>query len=154
PASLRRYQGDVHTRFASGFVSALPFHEEKVNFDNWSFRFTPSSGTNREIIQKPMAIHRCPSMQILELFGDKNPSGICQDQAEPRRYAISTGSIFRGMVEYYGSTPEAKKRNVLEHNGAFVQHGKGYYAVGLDDIAAADGTSNTILLGEMGFTLT
>ncbi len=154
PASLRKVLGKVHTRFASGFVAALPFHEEQATYEAWNFRFTPSSGTNLNIIKyTQIAVHRCPSMQNLEIFGDANPGGQCFDQGAPSSYALSTGTIFRGMVEYYGDTDEAARRNVLVNNGAFVQHGKGYYSVGLDDISAADGTSFTILLGEMGFTL-
>lgn len=149
PASVRRIVGDDRTRFASAFVCALPYHEEQDSFANFNLRGSPDAGVNVPITKRPLAIHRCPSGQNLEIAGDTSPGGYCEDYPAPSSYALSTGTLYHGRVIYYGSKPEDLPRNVMVHNGAFVQHGKGYYSVGLDDISSADGTANTLLLGEM-----
>jgi prepilin-type N-terminal cleavage/methylation domain-containing protein len=132
-----------HSRYSSGFVSILPYHEEKELFDAWNFRTGPDYEPNLTLIKRPLAIHRCPSTP----FETHRTDGICSNQPAYSSYALSTGTFFRARRSY---TPDPI---VLEHNGAFVHFGKGYYRVGLDDISAADGTSSTLLIGEMGFSL-
>ncbi len=153
PASVRRTVGSDRTRFSSAFVCVLPYHEEEAAFEAWNFRASADLGTNTAIVKRPLAIHRCPTMTNLEVFGDVSSGGYCENHALPSSYALSTGTYYHGRVEYYGSSPADLPRNKLVHNGAFVQHGPGYYSVGLDDIATADGTSNTILLGEMAMKI-
>jgi prepilin-type N-terminal cleavage/methylation domain-containing protein len=131
------------SRTASGFVSILPFHEQKELFDVWNFAIDPDYEPTRTLTKTPLAIHRCPSTP----FETHRTDGVCSNQPAYTSYALSTGTAFRG---YKTLTPN----KTFEHNGAFVHWGKGYYRVGLDDIAAADGTTNTILFGEMGFSLT
>ena len=142
PAGLQPGTADWD-RSASGFVSILPYHEEKELFDAWNFRIGPDYDPNLTLIKRPLAIHRCPSTP----FETHRTDGICSNQPAYSSYALSTGTFFRARRSY---TPDPI---VLEHNGAFVHFGKGYYRVGLDDISAADGTSSTLLIGEMGFSL-
>jgi prepilin-type N-terminal cleavage/methylation domain-containing protein len=130
-------------RTASGFVAVLPFHEEQELFEAWNYKIGPDYDPNLSLTKRPLAIHRCPSTP----FETHRNDGVCSNQPAYSSYALSTGTYFRGRRSY---TPDPI---VLEHNGAFVHFGKGYYRVGLDDISAADGTSNTLLIGEMGYTL-
>jgi prepilin-type N-terminal cleavage/methylation domain-containing protein len=130
-------------RTASGFVAVLPYHEEQELFEAWSYKVGPDYDPNLTLTQRPLAIHRCPSTP----FETHRTDGVCSNQPAYSSYALSTGTYFRGRRSY---TPDPI---VLEHNGAFVHFGKGYYHVGLDDISAQDGTSNTLLIGEMGFSL-
>jgi prepilin-type N-terminal cleavage/methylation domain-containing protein/prepilin-type processing-associated H-X9-DG protein len=130
------------SRPASGFVSILPHHEEMALFEAWDFSTGPDFQPNLALTQKILPIHRCPSMP----FELQRMDGVCQNRPAASSYALSGGTYFRAKVP--GTSPVK-----FENNGAFVHFGKGYYRVGLDDISAADGTANTLLLGEMGFTL-
>jgi hypothetical protein len=140
----RKYQSDrQHSRYASGFVSVLPFHENQEIYEAWNFNIGADFQPNLALTQRILPIHRCPSMP----FEDTSTEGMCNTHPALSSYALSTGTLPRGALI---NTVEELK---LEHNGAFVHFGKGYYSVGLDDIANLDGTSNTILIGEMGLTL-
>src|SRR5690606_32695686 len=78
--------------FASGFVCALPFHEEKALYEAWNFPAWATKSTNVQIVKRPLAIHRCPSM-VLEVFGNTSPGGYCEDHGLPSSYALSTGTV-------------------------------------------------------------
>ena len=139
PAGLRRNPPGsiIPPRPASGFVSLLPFHEESQRYEAWNFRIGPDYSPNKELTTDPLAVHRCPSMQ-LEIQGS---DAQCADRPAPSSYALCTGSHHRADAATLG------------HNGAFVMQGKGFYEVGIDDISAADGTSHTLAAGELGYTL-
>jgi prepilin-type N-terminal cleavage/methylation domain-containing protein len=143
-SSERDYQKQrQHSRYASAFVGVLPFHENQELYEAWNFNITVDFQPNLALTQRILPIHRCPSMP----FEDTRTDGMCNTHPALSSYALSTGTLPWGALI---NTAEELK---LEHNGAFVHFGKGYYSVGLDDIANLDGTSNTILLGEMGLTL-
>ncbi|MBX3411597.1 MAG: DUF1559 domain-containing protein [Pirellulales bacterium] len=140
PAGLKRNPPGslIPPRPASGFVSVLPYCGEEALFQSWNFNIGPDFNPNLPLTRRVLSIHRCPSMQ-LTLLGSSMED--CTLRPRPSSYALSTGSHHRLDANKYG------------HNGAFVMQGEGFYRVGLDDISAADGTSQTLLIGELGYTL-
>jgi prepilin-type processing-associated H-X9-DG protein len=149
PAGVNATKTSEITFFISGFVGALPFHEEEAYFKQWDLSKSAVVPPNSKLNQRRLAIHSCPSM-VLEMAADMGPGGPCENNGLPSSYALSTGTLYRGRLNFYGIPND---NNEYLHNGAFVQYGKGYYRVGLDDISAADGTAHTFLMGEMGFGL-
>ena len=149
PAGLKRGSPKVRnspgawTFPASGFVSVLPYLEETALYEAWDFKVASVFEPNLTLTKRLLAVHRCPSTN-LELQG-ASPS--CADRASPSSYALSTGTLYRGETGL--SDPDYE----LLHNGAFVMFGPGFYQVGIDDISSADGSSNTLLLGEMDYGL-
>jgi len=141
PAGLRRSAG-LFNRPSSGFVSILPYHDEQAIYDQWNFRLGPDFDPNLSLARNLIPVHRCPSMN-LDIQGS---SPDCFTRPLPSSYALSTGTYYRG--EGPGTAPDNKV-----HNGAFVMFGKGFYRVGIDDISAADGSSRTLLIGELDYGL-
>lgn len=138
PASVRQptFTGD---RPASGFVMILSFIEEQELADAWDYSVNPGDEPNRTLTHRIISVHRCPSASLEK----RSSSAACTARAAASSYALSTGTYFRG----------AGPDNVSVHNGAFVAYGKDFRRVSIARISAADGTSKTLLLGEMGYTL-
>ena len=120
---------------ASGWVSILPYVEQTALFNEWDFTNRLDIGPNIDLKKKTPDVWKCPSMVRPDAQGE--PNGYSS-------YAFSTGS------EYY-------RKSV--NNGAMVdwfnqlywERGEEQTAISISDLTVLDGSSNTILAGELGF---
>lgn len=124
------------------WVSILPFHEESSLFDEFDLHQDAVAPVNVLAGNKTPAVHRCPSMSLPDATSDQQGFS---------SYAVSTGT--------------RKYRNQM-HDGAFVDAMNVYRGerivagipaqeswqswISIDDVAGADGCSNTLLAGEFG----
>lgn len=131
--------------FNGTFLIVLPYLEEGASAD----RFTDSVGyqfstTNKEVANTRMPMYLCPSMILPRDVPDPAPA--CNEHGAPGSYAVSTGSkicfVMPGMDA--GTAPPP-------HDGAIIHPSYGCTTIG--KITAADGASNTLLVGEMNYGL-
>lgn len=120
---------------ASGWVSLLPYIEQSGIFNEWDFNKRLDAEPNVILKKQTPEVWKCPSM----ILPDQN--GVAEGYSS---YAFSTGS------EYY--------RRAL-NNGAMIDYfnqlywerGEEQSPISLNDLSVLDGTSNTIMAGELGF---
>ena len=120
---------------ASGWVSILPYVEQNALYLQWDFGKPLTELPNSVLKMKTPGIWRCPSM----VLPDQN-----REQQGFSSYAFSTGS------EYY-------RKSV--NNGAMVdwmnqlywERGEEQPSTSMIELVVLDGSSNTILAGELGF---
>ena len=125
----------ILTSGASGWVSLLPFIEQNNLYVRWDFDSGLSDLPNADLKKKTPSLWRCPSMVLPDLNG--TPEGYSS-------YAFSTGS------EYY-------RKSI--NNGAMVdwfnqlvwERGESMSGTSISEISNFDGSSNTFLVGELGF---
>lgn len=143
PAGLKKaaFGHLIPPRPASGFVSILPFCEESQIYDSWNFVFKPEESANKHFLLQILPVHRCPSMQL----GMQGSEATCGNEPVPSSYGMSSGTLNR--VDANSSVLN------IGHNGAFVMQGPGFFSVRLGKNAGGDGTSHTLMIGELGFTL-
>lgn len=126
----------------TAFVSILPYVEQASLFEQFDISADAWSPENEVAAKRTPPVYRCPSMSLPDSGG--TPDGYSS-------YALSTGT--------------KKYRNQI-HNGAIVDsmnvfRGERVTAgladsvswlpwVTVDDISNADGTTNTLLVGEFG----
>lgn len=124
------------------FLLLLPFIEQSeaaAYFDKskkYSF-----GADNIRVSNMHISVYRCPTMFLPREVPDPDPA--CEEMGAPGSYAVCTGSDSTFAVYGMGTIPP--------HNGAIV-HPK-YGVVTIPKIAAADGTSKTLLVGEMNYGL-
>lgn len=111
--------------FVSAFTEVLPFLEQDPIARQWDKTKAPSEEPNQSLRQVPLATFLCPSMVPPEILQTTGFSS----------YAVCLGDNFA-----WGPGPDT---------GVIVRANFG--RVGL--VQVTDGTSNTILAGEMGFQL-
>jgi prepilin-type N-terminal cleavage/methylation domain-containing protein/prepilin-type processing-associated H-X9-DG protein len=125
--------------FDGTFLIILPYLEEQslaVRFDdNVAYQGTAA---NLSVANTSMPIYLCPSMTLPREVPDPDPA--CGENGAPGSYAVSTGS---GISFVFSFVPP--------HNGAII-HPK-FGATTLSKIANADGTSKTLMIGELNFGL-
>lgn len=143
--SIHNYH-DVHRQMpatalkngASGWVSILPFLEEQARYEQWDFSLPFSDPHHTDAKVDTPQVYICPSMTL----PDSKALG-----AGYSSYAFSTGT------EYYRSSI---------NNGAVVDSFNIYkfFRGGIDtpptsihEISNRDGTTATLLAGELGFGL-
>lgn len=120
---------------ASGWVSLLPYVEQQTLYSSWDFTKKLTDSPNDELRKQTPPVWRCPSMMLPDL--SRKFEGYSS-------YAFSTGS------EYY-------RKNV--NNGAMVdwmdqlywERGESMSPTSIAEISVIDGSSNTLLVGELGF---
>ncbi len=138
---------DLQTRPAgalasSPFVAMLSYMEQGNVASRFDFTLAPNQGTNAALINMPMPMFICPSMTTPRDMPLPQCSG---DTGAPSSYAVSTGSFY-----FYDRDASG---NYMPENGAFVDAARfGWVNLGL--ISTADGTSNTLLIGELDYGLT
>ena len=135
-ADMLRPGSTTATNGASAFVSLLPFLDLAPLYDQMDFQLSMSSSPNREICNQTLAVFSCPSMVP---FGGSQPSPGWSS------YAVSTGSAYSHFANV--SDPEY-------HNGAIVDPRRAATkSTSVAMIANLDGTSNTLLAGDMDYGL-
>ncbi len=125
--------------FNGAFLIILPYLEEQASADRFDGK-TSYQGTaaNRAIANTPMSVYLCPSMTLPREVPDTDPA--CNETGAPGSYAVSTGSDISFVFNF-----------IPPHNGAII-HPK-FGATSIPKISSADGTSKTLLVGEMNFGL-
>ncbi len=130
--------------FNGTFLLILPYIEERNAADQFTVSKKYDYGdANQQISNLRVPIYLCPSMQLPREVPDPDPN--CAEVGAPGSYAVSTSSeiSFSGAFNIPGLPPQ---------NGAIV-HSK-FGIVTIPKIAAGDGTSKTLLIGEMNYGLT
>ncbi|MEX0866996.1 MAG: DUF1559 domain-containing protein, partial [Pirellulales bacterium] len=112
---------------ASSFVVLLPFLEQQSLYNAFDLTISMADDPNPEYADTPLAVFRCPSMQI--------PGDASDGWAS---YAVSTGSAYGHFIN--NSDPEY-------HNGAIIDPETGMTSLAL--LTSRDGASNTFLAGEL-----
>jgi prepilin-type N-terminal cleavage/methylation domain-containing protein len=117
---------------SSAFVAILPYLEQENLLRQYNPEKSPLDEENLQVVNTPLSTYVCPAMTV----GRPVPNSDCDDMGAPSSYALSTGSL----ATRYGP-----------HNGAIVGIGSG--CVTLSSVANADGTSHTLLAGELDYGL-
>jgi prepilin-type N-terminal cleavage/methylation domain-containing protein/prepilin-type processing-associated H-X9-DG protein len=121
----------------------LPFLEEGNLYTRFDTSISyNSSAANLAVASTEIPIYVCPSMFLPRIVPDPDP--LCGEVGAVGSYAVSTGSEI-------SAGPIAPGLNVAGHNGAIV-HPR-YGKTTISKISAADGTSKTLLVGEMNYGL-
>lgn len=120
---------------ASGWVSILPYIEQTALYSQWDFGKLLTDAPNTEVRKKTPDVWRCPSM----VLPDSN-----RERQGFSSYAFSTGS------EYYRKSVN-NGAMVDWMNQLFWERGEEQASTSIGELTVLDGTSNTILAGELGF---
>ena len=137
------HQGQpVHDAGLTAWVSILPFHESQSLYEQFDFSGNAWAPVNQEPARRTPAVHRCPSMSLPQ--SDHAPEGYSS-------YAVSTGTKRYRNELHNGAIVDAM--NVFR--GERISLGMSFEEATMpwttiDEISAADGTSNTLLAGEFG----
>ena len=118
--------------FGSAFVVSLAYLEQQPLLAAYDLTKSPQDEVNRPLIDRPIAVFVCPSMIVPRDM----PEPGCPETGAPSSYGVCTGSL----GTRYGP-----------HNGAIIDVSFGRTSVDL--ITRADGTSNTLLVGELDYGL-
>ncbi|MBX7073379.1 MAG: DUF1559 domain-containing protein [Pirellulales bacterium] len=124
----------------SGFVSILPFLEQDALHERYDFHEDPlaitPSNTIKNVIQQTIPVYLCPSMTLPREVPEANV--LCaQESGAPASYALNVGSN--------NPWPLA-----AVYNGAFT---KPPYKTSVGIISQLDGSSHTLMVGELDFGL-
>jgi prepilin-type N-terminal cleavage/methylation domain-containing protein/prepilin-type processing-associated H-X9-DG protein len=127
---------------ASAFLAILPYLEEQssANLFDSKTGYKGSSG-NIGVSNTSIPVYLCPAMNLPRAVPDPDPA--CNEVGAPGSYAVSTGST--------NSFAPNGPFGLPPHNGAII-HPK-YGATSIAKISNADGSSKTLLVGEMNFAL-
>ncbi len=117
-------------KFYSAFTAILPHMEKTTLRNGYDAKRSAFDPTNADVIRERVPTYICPSMVLPR----EVPSPICGETAAPSSYAVNTGTL-----NAWGPI----------HNGAIIGHDKGSTA--FRDIR--DGTSNTLMVGELDYGL-
>jgi prepilin-type N-terminal cleavage/methylation domain-containing protein/prepilin-type processing-associated H-X9-DG protein len=120
------------------FLILLPYLEESALAGQFNQSLQYSTTANSTLAGTRLPIYLCPSMNVPRAVPDPDPN--CGENGAPGSYAVSTGSTSCFSFELPSLPPQ---------NGAII-HPK-FGAVTLRTIT--DGTSKTLLAGEMNFGL-
>ena len=127
----------TNTIFNGPFLMTLPYLERLSEAETFNLKVKySSSATNLSVANTVIPTYLCPTMTMPYDV----PDSACE-QGAPGSYAVCTGS--KSPFEHINPVP---------HDGAIVLPYWG--TTSLANIAAADGTSNTLLAGEMDYGLT
>ena len=135
--SYRKLPPTVLSNGGTGFMSIMPYIEELPNYQKFNFGKPMYQSPNKELRLLTPMVYRCPS---------ENFPGRVESEGWSS-YAFSTGS------DYYRSS--LNKGAMVDSLNVFSwNRGDQFMSpVSIADVSAADGSSNTLLVGEMGFTL-
>lgn len=123
----------------SGFVSILPYLEQSALHGQYDFDKNPLtklSEANDSVIRREVSTYLCPSMYLPRSVPETNPE--CdKENGAPGSYALNVGSAYPWPGD-------------AVYNGAFT---KPPYKTSIGLISRQDGTSNTLMVGELDFGL-
>ena len=126
---------------SSPFVAVLPHVEQLALNRSFDFALAPNQGANAALINQPVPLFVCPSMRVPRDI----PLAQCSsDIGAPSSYSVSTGSFYLYAKD--------ANNNYLPENGAFVDATR-FGWINLAILSALDGTSTTLLLGELDYGL-
>jgi len=124
--------GSLHA--ASAFLLVLPYLEQQALQKSYDFEKGVTDPENVAVVSTSMPTYLCPTMNLPR----EAPSTICNERGAPGSYAVCVGSN-----RPWG--PNA-------HNGAITARGQGPKTT-LERISRKDGTSNTLMVGELDYGL-
>jgi prepilin-type N-terminal cleavage/methylation domain-containing protein/prepilin-type processing-associated H-X9-DG protein len=123
----KRFPNVSTPNFASLFAGILPYIEQTNVERMYDYTKTPTTPPNDQVLATPIGIYRCPTMV---------PPDVPQSQAWSS-YAANIGSVYAwGMDRDDGPVV----RHTMLPEGTILSH-------------IIDGTSNTFVVGEMGYQL-
>lgn len=117
----------------SAFVAILPFLEQGAVRDMYNIKKSYHDPVNLRVVNQTIPIYLCPSMYLPRQVPLPDPP--YNEVGAPGSYAVNTGSEFSLFT--------------ISQNGAIIHPDSGYTSIGL--ITQLDGTTNTLLLGEMNY---
>jgi prepilin-type N-terminal cleavage/methylation domain-containing protein/prepilin-type processing-associated H-X9-DG protein len=124
---------------ASTFMMILPYLEDQNLVDRFddltSYNATPQ---NLAVANTVVPVYLCPSMNIPRQVPDPDPT--CDDRGAAGSYVVSTGSDTCFVFSF-----------IPKHDGAIIHHLAGVTTI--SKIGGADGSSKTLMLGEMNYGL-
>ncbi|WP_449314218.1 DUF1559 domain-containing protein [Rubripirellula tenax] len=126
----------------TAFVSILPFVEQSSLFEQFDFNADAWSPQNEASAKRTPPVYLCPSMSLPDSGG--TPDGYSS-------YALSTGTKkYRNQI-HDGAIVDAMNVFRGERVVAGLPDSSSWLPwVTVDDISNADGTTNTLLVGEFG----
>jgi prepilin-type N-terminal cleavage/methylation domain-containing protein/prepilin-type processing-associated H-X9-DG protein len=119
-------------KYYSAFTALLPHLEQAPLFDGYDPGASAFDPANVNVVGRRVATYLCPAMVLPRQV----PDAACGETNAPASYAVSTGT-----QTLWGP---------VVHNGAIIGHEQGSTA--LRDML--DGTSNTLMVGELDYGLT
>ncbi|MBI2824341.1 MAG: DUF1559 domain-containing protein [Planctomycetia bacterium] len=126
---------------SSAFVAVLPHVEQSDLHRLFDFSLAPDKGANRAVIDRPVPLFVCPSMALPREI----PNPACNEVGAASSYAVCTGQTYEYEYLYTSGLK-------VVHDGAIVNPALfGWTSIAL--ISAADGSSNTFLVGELDYGL-
>jgi prepilin-type N-terminal cleavage/methylation domain-containing protein/prepilin-type processing-associated H-X9-DG protein len=131
-------QGLVETNFNSTFLAILPFLEEQSAADLYDTNKHHTAIENRQIANTLIGVYLCPTMFLPRVVPEPNPT--CNEVGAPSSYAVCTGSEISFVFPM-----------IPKHNGAIIHPKFGITTIA--KIGGCDGTSNTLMVGEMDYGL-
>jgi len=139
PSNRDQIKRGTNALSASAFFAVLPYVEQGILQQEFDTSLPPDEGNNRILIAKPVSLFVCPTMAPPPR---EMPQEDCpQEVGAPSSYAVSTGTWY-----LYDASPD----NV--QNGAIIDARK-YGSTSVAVISACDGTSNTLMIGELDYGL-
>jgi prepilin-type N-terminal cleavage/methylation domain-containing protein len=116
--------------FSSAFTLILPYLEQESIRKQYNVALAPTSPPNNVLTKLPIAIYICPSM--------------APPPASPDAYTTHHASYAVSIGSKYAWGPDNADDGIIVRLGS---------STGVRMTAVNDGTSNTFLVGEMGFQL-
>lgn len=146
----------------SGFIQILPFLENSSLYKLYDFKADPEnpqqSTHNLEVVRQAVAAYLCPSMALpRDVPEPLIQCNLFLERGAPGSYALNAGTkyILAPVTDFNG-----------EYNGAFANPGNQFIVAPADEpnrsfhghtsihgISRADGTSNTLMVGELNYGL-
>lgn len=130
---------DQFSTLGSVFVLLLPYLEENNRYENYDLSTSVKHSDNLDITGKPIDLYLCPSMAVPR---DVPMTG-CDEVLAPGSYMISVGTDYNSATNGAFMNPNAVTTG---DPGAIVET---QYRLPLSHIS--DGTSNTLLIGEINY---
>ncbi len=138
----QRDGGPVHRGGLTAFVSILPQLEQTALFEQFDFNADAWAAVNEAAARRTPSIYRCPSMSLPD--SDDAPEGYSS-------YAVSTGTRKYRNQMHDGAIIDAMNVFRSERIAAGIPSDSSWHSwINVDDISVADGTTNTLLVGEFG----
>jgi prepilin-type N-terminal cleavage/methylation domain-containing protein len=134
--------GPVHRAGLTAFVSILPQLEQQALFEQFDFNADSWEPVNENVAKQTPAVYRCPSMSLPD--GGSTPDGYSS-------YAVSTGTRKYRNQMHDGAIIDSMNVFRSERIMAGIPSDASWHSwINVDDISVADGTTNTLLVGEFG----